>query len=247
MVFMARTSSNSPRRRGRPPKSGAPLLTKEKILAAALEMTRAEEGEPLTFRALGTRLGVDPAALYRYIPSKDGLLLMVADGIIQEALDNFHETGNWRHDLYHLLSEVHRAYLKHPQVALSAVTRVTRLSAEMEFTELMLSILETSGLSTAQAVLAYRSLEDTMLSWTGFRANVSLMKEADAEMQDWQQVYLNADAKQYPRVVAQATPMTAIALDRVFEASLNLMLDGIALQTSCSDVSTSQDMSAESS
>jgi len=233
---MARTSAETQRRRGRPSKSGAPLLNTEKILLAALDMTRAEEGKPLTFRALGAHLGVDPSALYRYIPSKDGLLLMVADGIIQEALENFNETGDWREDLHNLLGKVHRAYLEHPQVALSAVTRVTRLPAEMEFTEIMLRVLEASGVQASKAVLAYRALEDTMLAWTGFRANVLLMKDAEAEMQDWEEVCLSADTEQYPRVAAQATPMTAISLDEGFEASMELLLDGIQVQATSSSL-----------
>lgn len=229
---MTQTPSHTPRRRGRPTKSGAPLLSTEKIISVALDMTRAEVGEPLTFRTLGARLGVDPSALYRYIPSKDGLLLMVADGIIQEALENFTESGNWRKDVFDVLSRVHRAYLSHPQVALSAVTRVTRLPAEMEFTELMLRVLETSGIPPSSAVTAYRSLEDTMLAWTGFRANVLLMNDAEAEMQDWEQVYRNADVARFPRVVAQAIPMTAVSLQEGFETALNLLLDGITFQIS---------------
>src|SRR5690625_7366946 len=116
---MARTSAKTQRRRGRPSKSGAPLLNTEKIVSAALDMTRAEEGKPLTFRALGAHLGVDPSARYRYIPSQDGLLLMVADGIIQEALENFNETGDWRGGSHDLLAKVQRASLGHPQWARS--------------------------------------------------------------------------------------------------------------------------------
>src|SRR5690625_579131 len=101
--------------RGRPPKSKAPPLSKEKIIATALDMTRAEAKQPLSFRALGARLGVDPSALYRYIPSKDGLLLEVADGIISEALQRYTETGVWRQDLFSLLQRVHLAYLEHPE------------------------------------------------------------------------------------------------------------------------------------
>lgn len=238
---MVSTTSHRPRRRGRPAKSGAPLLDKETIVAAALAMTRTEQGEALTFRALGARLGVDPAALYRYIPSKDGLLLIVADGIIQEALDHFSESGQWRQDLYNLLDQVHRAYLEHPQVALSAVTRVTRLDAEIQFTEIMLRILESAGMPAAQAVLAYRALEDTMLAWTGFRANLILMTNAEAEKTDWEQVYRNADPLQYPRVVSQATPMTAISLREGFETSINLLLDGIAARVSPSHDSEPND------
>lgn len=226
------TSDPVPRRQGRPPKSNVGPLDRAKIISAALDMTHSAEGKPLTFRALGSRLGVDPAALYRYISSKDGLLLAVADGIFDEALAGFTETGVWREDLTDLLWRVHTAYLEHPEVAVSAVTRVTRLDAEMTFTETMLRILATAGLDDAQAVLTYRSLEDTMLAWTGFKANVERMENPEAERRDWGQVYRQADPQIYPRVSAQATPMTAASLHQVFETSLALLLDGIELRIS---------------
>lgn len=227
---MVTQSSGSSRRPGRPAKSGAPLLDKEKVVQAALKMTHVQENKPLTFRALGARLGVDPAALYRYIPSKDALLLSVADGIYAEALKSFRQTGQWREDLYNLLDLVHQAYIEHPQVAISAVTRITRLSAEMDFTETTLTILERAGMRQPEALIAYRSLEDSMLAWTGFRAGLLLMEDAEEEKVDWERVYRNADPQRYPRVVAHATPMTAISLQEAYEASMNLLLDGISLQ-----------------
>lgn len=194
-------------------------------------MTRAEAKQPLSFRALGARLGVDPSALYRYIPSKDGLLLEVADGIISEALQRYTETGVWRQDLFSLLQRVHLAYLEHPEVAVVAVTRVTRLEAEKTFTETMLRILEHAGLDTTTAVLMYRTLEDTMLAWTGFRARVQLTPDAEAERTEWEQEYLRTDARTYPRLATQATTMTAIDLDEAFETAISLLLDGISLRS----------------
>lgn len=226
---MALTNRDSApaRRRGRPPKSNALPLNRKLIIDTALDMTRAEVAQPLTFRALGTRLGVDPSALYRYIPSKDGLLLAVADGIIQEALESFGESPHWRADLYQVLSRVHHSYLQHPQVAAAAATRVTRLEAETIFSETVLAILQRAGLNSSQAVITYRALEDTMLAWTGFRAGVSLMPDPDKEIADWEQAYLHADPQAYPRVVSLATAITAVSLQEGFDESITLILDGI--------------------
>lgn len=190
-------------------------------------MTSRGEGQPLTFRALGAKLGVDPSALYRHVTSKDELLLAVADGIIGKALHGFQQTGFWREDLSALLRGVHEAYLDHPQVAVAAATRVTRLPAEMEFTETMLRILEGAGLSGASAVTVYRALEDTMLAWTGFRAAVDLTPNAEADHQDWEQVYLRADVQRFPHIVRQATPMTAVTLEQGFRTAMDLALTGV--------------------
>ena len=215
-------------RRGRPAKSGAAPLDRRQVIAAAVAMTSRGEGEPLTFRALGARLGVDPSALYRYVASKDELLLAVADGIIGEAMEGFTEAGDWRRDLTELLHRVHRAYLDHPQVAVAAAPRVTRLPAEMEFTEIMLRILERTGLGESRAVEVYRSLEDTMLAWTGFRATVDLTPESDDEHRAWETAYLEADAEVFPRVVRLASPMTAVTLEQAFRNALDLAMEGLS-------------------
>ena len=49
-------------------------LTKERIIAAALELVDDGGLEALTMRALGQRLGVEAMALYHYFPSKAALL-----------------------------------------------------------------------------------------------------------------------------------------------------------------------------
>lgn len=198
------------------------------MIAAAVAMTSRAEGQPLTFRALGARLGVDPSALYRYVSSKDELLLAVADGIIGTAVADFTESGAWRRDLTDLLWRVHLAYLDHPQVAVAACTRVTRLAAEMEFTETMLRVLDRAGLDESRAVEVYRSLEDTMLAWTGFRATVDLTRESDDDHLAWEAAYLEADAEVFPRVVRLASPMTAVTLEQAFRTALDLALEGLS-------------------
>lgn len=217
-------------RRGRPAKSGAAPLDRERVVRAAVGMTSTAEGEPLTFRALGARLGVDPSALYRYVASKDELLLAVADGIIGEAMSGFAETGDWRADLTELLRRVHRAYLDHPQVAVAATPRVTRLPAEMDLTETLLRILIRAGLDEPRAVLVYRALEDTVLAWTGFRAAVDLHPEAEADQRKWEQTYRAADPHTHPFSAAHAGPMTAVELEEAFATALQLQLAGLATE-----------------
>lgn len=216
-----------PPRRGRPAKSGAAPLDRERVIAAAVAMTSRAERQPLTFRALGIRLGVDPSALYRYVSSKDDLLLAVADGIIGRALAVFTETGRWREDLADLLSGVRHAFLDHPEVGRAAATRITRLPEETRLTETILRLLASAGLDGEDGAVAYRALEDTMLAWTGLSAAVGLSEGAEADRADWLETCLTADASRYPHTVRQAHAITQVSLDRGFEAAIGLMLAGI--------------------
>src|SRR3954469_18998163 len=57
-------------------------LSRERIVAAAIELADAEPHGEITMRALAARLGVrSPMALYRYVGSKDGLAALMADEV----------------------------------------------------------------------------------------------------------------------------------------------------------------------
>lgn len=216
-----------PRRRGRPALSGARPLSRERIIDAALAMTSRTERHPLTFRALGERLGVDPSALYRHIRSKDELLLAVADAINGRAVSGFARTGVWRADLEDLLRRLFRAGLEHPEVAVAAVVRVTRLEAELQITETMLDLLHEAGVPARRVPAVYRAVEDTMLAWTGLAAATDIAS-ADDDLEGWARALSAADPARFPRAAAHAGAFALLRTEQVFDASLELLLDGVA-------------------
>lgn len=217
-------------RRGRPAKSGVPPLDREQVIQAAVEMTSREQAQPLTFRALGRHLGVDPSALYRYVSSKDELLLAVADGIIAAAADGFVPTGAWRQDLTELLFRLHRGYLDHPEVAVAAAARITRLPGEMRFAEIALDLLKDAGLADAAAAVSYRAVVDTVLAWTGFRAGLELNAAAEADHHAWEQACRQADPAVFPHVSRLAGPLTGVDLESGFGQTLELLLTAVKLR-----------------
>lgn len=66
-------------------------LSRERILAIALEMVDSDGPEKLTMRRLGARLGVDPMAVYYYIPNKtalfDGITEVIWSGLNPGSID----------------------------------------------------------------------------------------------------------------------------------------------------------------
>jgi AcrR family transcriptional regulator len=75
------TSSEQPRRRGRPT---APLLSQQKITRAAVELIELRGYTALTMAALARQLGVAPSALYNHVSSRRQLLLWLQDHVNQE-------------------------------------------------------------------------------------------------------------------------------------------------------------------
>src|SRR5258706_15861472 len=63
-------------------------LSRERVLATALEVVDREGLSALSMRRLGAELGVEAMALYRYADSKDALLDGLVEALYIELLDS---------------------------------------------------------------------------------------------------------------------------------------------------------------
>jgi len=68
------------------PERRADALSKERVVAAAIEILDAEGEAALTFRALGARLATGAGALYWHVAHKNELLAAATDHVIADAL-----------------------------------------------------------------------------------------------------------------------------------------------------------------
>jgi AcrR family transcriptional regulator len=62
-------------------------LTRERVVAEAVAVIGADGVDALSMRALATRLGVVPGALYRHVRNKEQLYDLALDGVLAE-VDN---------------------------------------------------------------------------------------------------------------------------------------------------------------
>src|SRR5882762_9106527 len=110
------------RRRRRPTRSGQ-VLSAELIVHTSMRLIEQDGSESLSMRRLGVALGSDATAIYRYFPSKDELLLAVADELIGRSLAQFQPTGQWLTDLRQLAVLVYRGNLAYPRTAVLSASR----------------------------------------------------------------------------------------------------------------------------
>ncbi|MFD0349485.1 TetR/AcrR family transcriptional regulator [Kitasatospora aburaviensis] len=71
-------------------------MNRERILRAALELADAEGLAALSMRAVAARLGVSAMSPYRYVTSKDELVLLTADLAFGEAAYPAEPPAGWR-------------------------------------------------------------------------------------------------------------------------------------------------------
>lgn len=164
-----------------PSKDGRDPLTREKILAKAVELLDAEGIQGLSMRRLGDALGVEAMSLYRYFPNKDAILDGVARRIVElsnpelldESMSRFQRIAeapedagpppaeDWKTAMRLGLAVRRRALEAHPKAAPLFLGRQYSTVAALPQFEAPLTILHAAGfrgqelVDAAHAIFAY--------------------------------------------------------------------------------------------
>ncbi|MFI6514158.1 TetR/AcrR family transcriptional regulator [Spirillospora sp. NPDC050679] len=208
------------------------FLTPELILDTAMAVVEREGADALTFRRLGSELGVDHTAVLRHFGGKDDLLLELTARILAESLEGFSPAEHWRETLANLARRVRRACLAHPRVAATVAGRTSRRDAEFLGADIVLGALFQAGLEGKEAASYYRALVEVALSYSAFEAT-QLMLEDSAKAGDraaWGREYLAAPSDVYPNIAAVAQHLAAVDAEDQFEVAIELFLDAIELR-----------------
>jgi AcrR family transcriptional regulator len=125
---------------------GPTALTKDRIIATAVDLADRDGIESLSMRKLGQQLGVDPMSLYNHVRDKDDLLDGIADAVVGE-IDAPSAGSDWRTSMRDVLLAARTAMLRHPWAAEVLETRETPGPATMRHMEVVLGILRRGGFS----------------------------------------------------------------------------------------------------
>ncbi|MEV5607642.1 TetR/AcrR family transcriptional regulator C-terminal domain-containing protein [Streptomyces sp. NPDC052225] len=149
-------------------------LSRERVLATALEIVDRDGLSALSMRGLGAELGVEAMALYRYADGKDALL----DGLVEAffvALETDLDAGKaapgWREELDRIARAAYGVALRHPHVVPLLATRLLstplarRPAAVLRADERIIALLRDAGLSDRQAVRLHRAFTAWLLGW----------------------------------------------------------------------------------
>ncbi|MEV0238662.1 TetR/AcrR family transcriptional regulator C-terminal domain-containing protein [Streptomyces sp. NPDC050674] len=150
-------------------------LNRERVLASALELVDREGLSALSMRRLGTELGVEAMALYRYASSKDSLLDGLVEALYLELEERLaadaDEDPDWRAGLHRIARETYTVCLTHPQAVpliatrLLAVPLVRRPPAVLRDHERVLILLRKAGFDEAVAADVFRAFTSWLLGY----------------------------------------------------------------------------------
>ncbi|WP_217237886.1 TetR/AcrR family transcriptional regulator [Streptomyces sp. AC555_RSS877] len=193
---MTNDSESTPgRRAGR---GGHARLSRERVLAAALELVDREGLSALSMRSLGAELGVEAMSLYRYAPGKDALLdglvevlYLQLEGRLAEApvqrAPPAAERPDWRAGLRRIALTTYDVCVDHPQAVpllstrMMAVPLARRSPAVLRDHERVLGLLRDAGFDAAGSAAVFRAFTAWALgyTWVDLSATVDDPEEPD--------------------------------------------------------------------
>lgn len=224
----------SPRRRRPGPAAKAPL-TRDAIVAAALEILDAEGLEGISMRRVAERLGTGPASLYQHVANKDDLLEQLLDHVIGEIELPAPDPRDWQTPIKQLLRATRATLSAHRDVAYVTLGRIPTGGNALRVAERMLAIMRAGGVP--DQVCAYAV--DTLMLFVGavsYEESIQSASlgateaEARAYVRQVHDYFAALPPDRFPSLVALAGHLTRWeeGEDARFEFGLTVQVGGVA-------------------
>jgi TetR/AcrR family transcriptional regulator, tetracycline repressor protein len=134
-------------------------LSREVLVAAALEIADREGLDALSMRRLGRELGVDPTAAYRHLPGKKALLAGVVEAVLAGADVETDPAAPWQDQFRRVAHAYRSAMLAHsPAVARLAATMPIDSLESLRIVEHSVAILASAGVPLTAAAPAIQAI-----------------------------------------------------------------------------------------
>ncbi len=217
--------------RGRPP-----TLSRERVLAAAVEHADRSGLDGMTMRAVADELGVEAMSLYHHVSGKAGLL----DGLVERVMAEVDEAtalietdGDWRDVVRRRCLAARGVMVRHPWGPTLLVSRTSIPPSVFAHFEAVLGAMVEAGASYHLGHRALHALGSMVLGFTQ-----ELFAPADGEG-DLSEEELSLMAQAFPHITAMVAAELHDSDGDVlgwcdsraeFEFTLDLLLDGLEAQ-----------------
>lgn len=210
----------------RPSRPGRPRLSREAIVAAAVEVIERDGEQAVSMRRVASELGTAAMSLYTYVPSKAALLDAVAEYILErmELPDN--PDPDWSDQVRALVRSFRDCARRYPNSMGVVVTRPLSSSAGLRPIELALATARSAGFDGVQAVRVVRAfVAYTLGTLTSELARAH--QDAQVDVPNGRGLVARLDPDQFPNVRALAGPLLEVDDDADFAFGLDLLIRSV--------------------
>jgi AcrR family transcriptional regulator len=207
-------------------------LSRERVLASALDVVDRDGLSGLSMRRLGAELGVEAMALYRYASGKDALLDGLVEAFCLELERDLGDgtAGDWRAELHRIARTTHQIALRHPHVVPLLATRLLstplarRPAAVLRSDERILALLADAGLGDRRTVALHRAFTAWLLGY--LLVELRAMDDTPDEPDPAFRIGLHRiSARELPRLRATALALADPGGTEALAAGLDALLD----------------------
>ena len=205
-------------------------LSRERIVATALELADAEGSDALTMRRLATELGVGAMTLYGYFRNKREVLDAMMDAMTAQ-VDAPDPEGDWQTEMRKLARSMREVFRAYPGVIRLTGAGPISSRGSIDAAERALRILERAGFDAHGAARVYGLLVTYTLGFSSLAVPRAIHAEATEESRRvWQATIAALPSRDYATVQAAARDIAWWDADEQFEWGLGALLAGLAAQ-----------------
>jgi len=202
-------------------------LTRERVLAGAIQLADEAGMDSFTIRKLAAALGVKPMTIYYHVPSKEAII----DGMVDEVFEEIElpqEDVDWRVAIRHRYISARRVLNRHPWAPPLMESRTTPGAATLQHHNAVLGCFR-RGLSIQMTAHAYAILDSFLY---GFAMEEAMLPGggAGSEISEAAVSMMQAYSEQYPYLFELATELVldkAYQFGDSFEFGLDMIIDGL--------------------
>jgi TetR/AcrR family transcriptional regulator, tetracycline repressor protein len=197
-------------------------ITKQTILATALQLADEDGIGAVTIRRIADELGLSPMSLYRHIRTKEEIVEGLGD-LAWEILGAEPDPGvEWDEHLRQTFMHIHRALLEHPGLVDILMLKPTRGMHVYAAIERMIGVLTGAGFSSDDALLAVASLESYTLGFT-VQQRVRAGRDAGADHPP----LFDLPADRFPNLSGDPSKFAGWANEERFVAGLDRAIESL--------------------
>lgn len=204
-----------------PERHSGPSLSRERIVAVAVEVLDGHGADGLTMRRLADRLGAGAMSLYWHVGSKEQVFDLALDAVLEYRALPPDEGQDWRGDVVRMLEDWRARMLRHPWSA-SLLPRRALGPNILHRLELLGSALSRAGVADAHLNVAIWSLWNFVMGATVTRASF----EGARVDKDAAPPHLASPGEDHPTIQRSHLLMDD-DWDGAFRKGLDLLLDGL--------------------
>jgi AcrR family transcriptional regulator len=202
------------------------MLSRDRIIRAAVELIERKGGDALSMRALAAQLGVAVMSLYNHVPSKAALLDGVAEHIMGGMSVADDPGAHWTERGRALVRAFRKVAHDHPRSVTIVLTRNIDAPSGLRPVERALAIADDAGFDGETSVRIMRAL-------LAYALGAQMREVGAAKMLDYLQVEDSArqlgqlDATEFPHVVALRQNLLRHDPETDFEFGLDLLINAL--------------------